>query len=70
MMRISACEPATIATAQATATRSSARLTNCCPEPIVIGRPGRTSCSLANATLEPQKDTEPTIAAKRLRIAT
>ena len=45
---------------------------NCCvrPGPTVIGRPGRISCSLAKAMFEPQKETEPTMAAKRLKIAT
>ena len=38
--------------------------------PTVIGRPGRISCSLPKAMFEPQKETEPTIAAKRLKIAT
>ena len=61
-----------MATAHATATSSSARLMNCCvrPGPMVIGRPGRISCSLPKAMFEPQKETEPTIAAKRLKIAT
>jgi hypothetical protein len=70
MIRISRSEPATIATAQATATARSARLTNCCARPIVIGRPGSSSWSLAKAMFEPQKLTEPTMAAKRLKIAT
>ena len=72
MMRPSASEPATIATAQATATSSSTRLSTCCvrPGPKLIGRPGRISWSLPKAMFEPQKDTEPTIAANRLKIAT
>ena len=72
MMRISASEPPTIATAQATAASSSARLMNCCvrPGPMMIGRPGRISCSLPKAMFEPQKEIEPTIAANRLKIAT
>ena len=72
IMRISASEPPTMATAHATATSSSARFSTCCvrPGPTVIGRPGRISCSLAKAMFEPQKETEPTIAAKRLKIAT
>ena len=49
---------------------SSARFTNCCARPIVIGRPGRISWSLANAMFEPQNEIEPMIAANRLKIAT
>ena len=36
---------------------------NCCPGSW-IGRPGRISWSLPNAMFEPQKETEPTMAAK------
>ena len=43
---------------------------NCWAPPIVIGRPGRSSWSLAKAMFEPQNDTDPTIAANRLKIAT
>ena len=35
----------------------------------MIGRPGMSSWSLPKATFEPQKDTEPTIAAKSEKIA-
>ena len=34
-----------------------------------IGRPGMSSCSLPNATFEPQKETEPMIAANRIGIS-
>ena len=37
---------------------------------IVIGRPGRISWSLPKAMFEPQNETEPMIAEKRLKIAT
>ena len=57
--------PAAIATAAPTATSSSARFTNCCAGS-TIGLPGRISCSLANAMLRPQNETEPMIAAKRI----
>ena len=43
--------------------RSSARLTNCCARPSVIGRPGMISWSLPKAMFEPQKEIEPMIAA-------
>ena len=71
-MRSSASEPATIATAHATADEQQRRLSDLlrAPGPMVIGRPGRISCSLPKAMFEPQKETEPTIAAKRLKIAT
>ena len=35
----------------------------------MIGRPGMSSWSLPKATFEPQKETEPTIAAKSEKIA-
>ena len=57
------CEPATIATPHATAPAAIRPLTSCCWRPSVIGRPGRSSWSLPKAMLEPQKETEPTIAA-------
>jgi len=68
-MRISACEPAAIAAPSPTATRSSSPLTICWPG-IVIGLPGRISWSLAKAMFEPQKETDPTMAAKREKTAT
>ena len=68
-MSSSASEPAVIATAQATATASSARLRTCWSGPMVMGRPGMSSWSLPKATFEPQKETEPTIAAKSVKIA-
>ncbi len=46
------------------------RLTICWPAPSVIGRPGMISWSLPKAMFEPQKDTEPTIAANTEKIAT
>ena len=42
---------------------------NVCPGSL-IGRPGRISCSFPNAMFEPQNETEPTIAANTLKIAT
>ena len=39
-------------------------------EPSEIGRPGMISWSLPNAMFEPQKETEPTIAANTEKIAT
>jgi hypothetical protein len=53
--------PAATSTAQVTAPISSARLMKACPGSM-IGRPGSSSCSLPNAMLEPQKETDPTIA--------
>src|SRR5258705_11034531 len=53
-----------MATAHPTDTSRSAALKGCCALPILIGLPGSTSCSLPNAMRDPQKDTEPTIAAK------
>ena len=51
--------------------RSSAPLTSSCAEPNgLTGLPSISSCSLAKAMFEPQKETEPTIAAKQLKIAT
>ncbi len=70
MMRISEWPPATITTPSTTQARASAPLTSCWAGPIVIGLPGRISCSLAKAMFEPQKETEPTIAAKIEKIAT
>ena len=70
IMSSSASAPATIAVAHATAATNSARFTICWARPIVIGRPGSSSWSLPNAMFEPQNDTEPTIAANRLKIAT
>ena len=49
---------------------SSTRLTTCWAEPSEIGRPGMISWSLPNAMLEPQNETEPTIAANTEKIAT
>ena len=70
IIRSSLSDPATIATAHATATASSARFTNCCARPIVIGLPGRISWSFPNAMFEPQNEIEPMIAENRLKIAT
>ena len=61
--------PAAIATAAASASPRSAKFTGCCAAPSVIGRPGISSWSLPKAMFEPQKDTEPTIAANSEKIA-
>ena len=50
--------PATSAIPAASAATTMAPLTNCCPG-YVIGRPPISSCSLANATIEPAKEIEP-----------
>ena len=63
MKRPSDSEPAAIATAEPTATIASRAFMNCCPGSW-IGRPGRISWSFPNAMFEPQKETDPTIAAK------
>ncbi len=55
--------PAAMSTPAASARISSTRLTICCAEPKLIGRPGMISWSLPKAMFEPQKETEPTIAA-------
>jgi hypothetical protein len=70
MIRICACEPAAIATPNATAQRNSAPLTNCWARPSVIGWPGRISWSFANAMFDPQNETEPTIPANSEKIVT
>ena len=70
IMRVWSCDPATIATPQATAISASSTLTGVCSAPMVTGLPSISSWSLANATFEPQNDTEPTIAANTLKIAT
>ena len=44
-------------------------MTGCCSLPIVIGRPLISSCSLPNATFEPQKEIDPMIAANSDAIA-
>ena len=70
-MKISCeCEPATMITPSAIAIAASAKLTGCWAAPSVIGRPGRSSWSLPKAMFEPQKETEPTIAAKIEKTAT
>ncbi len=69
MKRTSECSPAAIATPQASAISSSSRLTYCWDEPSVIGLPGMISWSLPKAMFEPQKETEPTIAANSEKIA-
>ena len=66
----SLCTPATIATAEPTATRPNRRLSGVCSRPAVIGLPPMSSCSLANATAEPQNEMLPTIAANTVKIAT
>ena len=65
----SECEPAAMSTPAATARISSTRLTICCAEPKLIGRPGMISWSLPKAMFEPQKETEPTIAANSEKTA-
>ena len=70
MIKPSECEPATIATPHPIATRPSSALTGVCSAPIVTGLPEISSCSFANAMFEPQKETEPMIAAKQEKIAT
>ena len=50
--------------------RAARRLIELLAAPSVIGRPGRISWSLPNAMFEPQKETEPTIAANSDGIAT
>ena len=58
-------EPATIATPERDRDAEQADVARAgCGGPIVTGLPSISSCSLANATFEPQKETEPTIAAK------
>ena len=65
----SECSPPAIATPQPTAISSSSRFTYCWEEPSVIGLPGMISWSFPNAMFEPQKETEPTIAANSEKIA-
>ena len=67
MKRPSDSSPAAIATAHPTATEQQRRFTNVCPGSM-IGRPGRISWSFPNAMFEPQKETDPTIAEKRIGI--
>jgi hypothetical protein len=57
------CAPSPITAAAATAPASNSRLSGCCNLPIPMGLPGRTSCSLPNAMIEPQNEIEPMIAA-------
>jgi hypothetical protein len=61
--------PWMMSTAPATASTSSTRLTICWAEPKLIGRPGMISWSLPKAMLEPQKDTDPTMAANSEKMA-
>jgi hypothetical protein len=68
MKSASDSSPAAIATAHPTAASRRTRFTNDCPGSM-IGRPGMTSCSFPNAMFEPQKETEPMIAAKRIGIS-
>ncbi len=62
MNSASECTPEAIAIAEPTQTSSSTRFSSCWPGSL-IGRPGRISCSFANAMFEPQKEIEPMIAA-------
>ena len=57
------CAAMPITTAEAIAASSSRMLSGCCAFLIPIGRPGRISCSLPNATSDPQNEIEPMIAA-------
>ena len=66
----SECAPAAMSTPAASARISSSRLTICWAEPSVIGLPGRISWSFPKAMFEPQKETEPTIAANSEKIVT
>ena len=61
--------PAAMSTPAATARTSSTRLTICWAAPKLIGRPGMISWSLPKAMFEPQKETEPTIAANSEKTA-
>ena len=70
MKTASEWSPAAMSTPAAIASTSSTRLTTCWAGPSVTGRPGRISWSLPKAMFEPQKDTEPTIAANSEKTAT
>ena len=52
-----------ITTAAAIAAISSRMFSGCWALPTPIGRPGRISCSLPNAMIEPQNEIDPMIAA-------
>ena len=60
--------PAQSTTAEPTATISSPRLISDCAGSL-IGLPGRISCSLPKAMLEPQNEIEPTIAPKSSKVS-
>ncbi len=62
--------PAAMSTPAATARMSRTRFTICWAEPNEIGLPGMISWSFPKAIFEPQKDTEPTIAANSEKIVT
>ena len=68
MKMASEWSPAAMSIAPASASTSSSPLTTCWPAPSVIGRPGMISWSLPKAMFEPQKETEPTIAANSEKI--
>ncbi len=70
MNSTSECAPAIRSMPAASARINSTRFTTCWAEPNEIGRPGMISWSLPNAMFEPQKETEPTIAANTEKIAT
>ena len=70
MKRTSECAPAIKSMPAATARIRRTRLTICWAGPSEIGRPGMISWSLPKAMFEPQKETEPTIAANTEKIAT
>ncbi len=69
MKTASEWSPPAMSTPAATARMSSTRLTICWAEPKLIGRPGMISWSLPNAMFDPQKDTDPTIAANSEKTA-
>ena len=55
--------PRPITTAAVIAPTSSRMFSGCCSLPTPIGLPGRISCSLPNAMIEPQNEIDPMIAA-------
>ena len=57
------CAPNPMITAAVIAAASSSTLTACCALPSPIGEPGRISCNLPNAMIDPQNEIDPMIAA-------
>ena len=70
MKTSSLCTPATMAVPAPTATRPTRTFSGVWRRPAVIGLPPMSSCSLANATAEPQNEMLPTIAANTVKMAT